>query len=118
MSGSEEQRLRALYGAFNARDIETALEAMHPEVEWPNAWEGGRVTGREAVRAYWVRQFDSIRSTVEPERFERRPDGSIVVTVHQLVRDAASDDLLSDTRVLHRYWFEDGLVVRMDVEEI
>jgi len=38
-----ESLLRSAYSAFNARDIEAALELMHPEVDWPNAWEGGRV---------------------------------------------------------------------------
>ena len=85
---SDVDTLRAAYRAFNARDVEAALELMHPEVEWPNAWEGGRVIGREAVRAYWTRQFESIQSTVEPERFDTRPDGTIAVTVRQTVRDA------------------------------
>src|SRR5918999_5641374 len=43
-----ERVLRSVYRAFNARDIETALELMHPDVDSPNAWEGGRVVGREA----------------------------------------------------------------------
>ena len=42
---------------------------MHPEVDWPNAWEGGRVVGRAAVRDYWNRQFTAISSMVEPEGF-------------------------------------------------
>jgi len=37
-----EQILRSAYKAFNARDIEAAVELMHPDVDWPNAWEGGR----------------------------------------------------------------------------
>jgi len=45
---SDEDTLRAAYEAFNARDLESALALMHPEVDWPNAWEGGRVTGRDA----------------------------------------------------------------------
>lgn len=45
---SDEDVLRAAYAAFNARDLAAALELMHPEVDWPNAWEGGRVVGREA----------------------------------------------------------------------
>ncbi len=114
---SDEDILRATYTAFNARDIETVLALMHPEVDWPKAWEGGRVIGREAVRDYWRRQFEQISGTVEPERFDRDPDGSITVTVHQVVRDARTDELQSDTHVLHRYRFEDGLIVRMDVLE-
>jgi hypothetical protein len=40
----------------------------------------------------------------------------VTVHVHQVVRDANSGELLTDSRVRHRYWFdEDGLVTRMDV---
>lgn len=114
---SDEDLLRAAYAAFNARDVDAAIVLMHPDVDWPNAWEGGRVTGREAVAAYWARQFESISSTVEPERFDREPDGSIAVTVHQVVRDAETGEIQSDTRVLHRWRLEDGLVTRMEVLE-
>jgi hypothetical protein len=112
---SAEDILRAAYTAFNARNVAAALEFMHPEVNWPNAWEGGRVVGREAVAAYWSRQFESILSTVEPERFDHDPDGSTAVTVHQVVRDAKTGEIQSDSHVLHRYRLEDGLVIRMDV---
>src|SRR5918999_1371967 len=105
-----EQVLRSVYRAFNARDIETALELMHPDVDWPNAWEGGRVIGRAAVRDYWMRQFAAISSKVEPERFTEEADGSITVDVYQLVHDARTGDLISDSRVRHRYWLGDQLV--------
>lgn len=114
---SDEDILRAAYEAFNARDVEAAIELMHPEVDWPNAWEGGRVVGRRAVADYWRRQFEQISSTVEPERFIREPDGSITVTVHQVVRDAKTDEQQADTHVRHRYRLEDGLVTHMDVLE-
>lgn len=113
----DEETLRAAYRAFNARDVEAAIELMHPAVDWPNAWEGGRVTGRDAVAAYWARQFESISSEVEPERFDREASGDITVTVHQVVRDAKTGELLSDTHVLHRWWLEAGLIVKMDVME-
>jgi ketosteroid isomerase-like protein len=112
-----EQVLRSAYRAFNARDIEAAIALMHPDVDWPNAWEGGREIGREAVRDYWERQFAAISSQVEPERFTDEPGGDITVEVHQVVHDARTGDLVSDARVRHRYRLEDGLVVRMDVLE-
>jgi ketosteroid isomerase-like protein len=114
---SDEEILRAAYAAFNARDVESALELMHPDVDWPNAWEGSRVTGRQAVGEYWSRQFEQISSKVEPERFNRDADGAITVTVHQVVHDAKTGKLQADTHVLHRYELEAGLVVRMDVLE-
>jgi len=110
-----EQILRDAYAAFNARDLDAAIELMHPDVDWPNAWEGRRVQGHAAVRAYWERQFAAISSQVEPERFREEPDGSITVEVHQVVHDAQTGELLTDSRVRHRYWLDGGLVVRMDV---
>jgi ketosteroid isomerase-like protein len=107
--------LRTAYRAFNARDIDAALRLMHPEVDWPNAWEGGRLVGHAAVRDYWERQFAAISSSVEPERFTDEPDGSVTVDVHQVVRDARTHELLSDSHVRHRYRLDAGLVVRMDV---
>jgi ketosteroid isomerase-like protein len=112
-----EQILRAAYVAFNARDLDAVIELMHPEVDWPNAWEGGRVKGRAAVRAYWKRQFETISSQVEPERFSHEADGSIAVDVHQVVHDAKTGELLSDSRVRHVYRLDGALVVRMDVVE-
>jgi ketosteroid isomerase-like protein len=111
-----EETLRRTYQAFNDRDIDAALERVHPEVDWPNAWEGGRVVGRDAVRDYWTRQFAEISSNVEPESFTEEPDGTVMVGVHQVVHDADSGELLTDSRVRHRYRFdEDDLVTRMDV---
>jgi ketosteroid isomerase-like protein len=112
------ETLRSAYRAFNARDIEAAIGLMHPEVDWPNAWEGGRVVGRAAVRDYWTRQFAAISSKVEPEGFTEEPDGSVTVGVHQVVHDARTGELISDSHVRHRYRLEDGLVVRMDVLEL
>jgi ketosteroid isomerase-like protein len=43
-------QLRELYAAFNAREIAAVLGAMTEDVDWPNAWEGGRLRGKEAVR--------------------------------------------------------------------
>jgi ketosteroid isomerase-like protein len=112
-----EPLLRSTYAAFNARDIDAVLELLHPEVDWPNAWEGGRVVGHAAVRDYWTRQFAEISSTVEPESFTEDPDGAITVNVHQVVHDARTGELLADAHVRHRYRIEDGLIVRMDVLE-
>jgi ketosteroid isomerase-like protein len=112
-----EQILRDAYKAFNERNLDSAIELMHEDVDWPNAWEGGRVRGRKAVREYWQRQFASISSQVEPERFTADSDGSVVVDVHQVVHDAEGGQLLTDSRIQHRYRLDGDLIVRMDVEE-
>jgi hypothetical protein len=88
---------------------------MHPDVDWPNGMEGGRVQGRDEVRAYWERQFSVIDSHVEPEAFEELGDGRVSVTVHQVVRDLEGS-VMSETRVRHVYELRDGLVIRMDID--
>jgi ketosteroid isomerase-like protein len=112
-----EQTLRSAYRAFNDRDVEAAAALMHEDVDWPNAWEGGRLVGRAAVTDYWTRQFSTISSNVEPERFTEEPDGSVTVDVHQVVHDAQTGELLSDSRVQHRYRIIGDLIARMDVLE-
>ncbi len=111
-----EQMLRSTYAAFNERDIEVALAAMHPDVDWPNGFEGGREHGRDAVREYWRRQFEQVDSRADPVGFAEDPEGRTVVEVHQVVRDPEGA-LLADERVRHVYTLRDGLVVRMDIEK-
>ena len=111
-----EESLRALYRAFNARDIDTVLAAMASDVDWPNGWEDGRVVGHDAVRRYWERQWAEIRPRVEPTGIRERPDGTVEVAVHQVVRDRGGA-LLAVGDVRHVYAFTGGLVQRMDVEQ-
>lgn len=103
------------YAAFNARDIDAALEHMHPDVEWPNGMEGGVVIGHAAVRAYWERQWDRIDPSVTPVAITLRPDGRLDVRVHQVVRSLIGEKLL-DQLVRHLYTIEDGCVRRMEIE--
>ena len=110
-----EEDLRSLYTAFNARDLDGLLAKVTSDVDWPNGWEGGRVIGRDNVRDYWSRQWSVINPTVEPIDISERPDGSIEVTVHQLVRDLAGT-VLSDREVRHVFTFLGELVRCMEIE--
>ena len=111
---ANQVRLRDAYQNFNLRNIDLVLQSLHPNVEWANGMEGGHVHGREAVRAYWTRQWESFDPYVEPLEMEPAEDQSIVVKVHQVVRDK-SGKVLIDTLVRHAYQFEDGLIARMDI---
>ncbi len=106
--------LTNVYRAFNDRDIDTVLTAMHADVDWPNGWEGGRVTGQAAVRDYWTRQWAAINPHVEPVDFTTDATGRTVVTVHQVVRDLTGH-VVADTMVQHIYRFEDGLIKHMEI---
>lgn len=113
---STETLLRETYDAFNARDIEGVLARFTDDVDWPNAWEGGRVVGHGAVRDYWTRQWAEIDPHVEPKAFRELPDGRVEVEVHQLAR-SLTGELVGEGTVLHTYSFRDGLIEGMEVSE-
>jgi len=112
-----EKLLTETYEAFNRRDIDGVLGVLTPDIDWPNAWEGGRVVGHARVRDYWTRQWAELAPTVTPISFSHRAPGTVVVRVHQIARDLEGA-VLSDGHVLHVYVFNGPLVSRMDVEEL
>ncbi len=107
---------QGLYAAFNRRNAEGVLAMMSDEVDWPNAWKGGRLIGREAVREYWTAQWAEIDPQVEPLSVIERPDGRLAVAVRQVVRSPGGE-VVSDGEVVHVYRLDDELIRRMDVEE-
>ena len=113
---STAEMIRNLYSAFNARDIETCLAGMQPNVEWPNGMEGGTVHGHDGVRAYWTRQWGMINSHVDPVKIEADGHGRIVVDVHQVVREL-SGKVISDQMVEHIYSLENGLIRSMTIRK-
>ncbi|MFZ0744007.1 MAG: nuclear transport factor 2 family protein [Terracidiphilus sp.] len=112
----ERELLTGAYRDFNARRIDAVLARMHPDVEWANGMEGGHVHGRDAVRAYWTRQWTTLDPHVDPVRIEQDEGGRFVVEVHQLVRDLEGK-VLRDAYVYHAYRIHDGLIKRMDIEQ-
>jgi len=113
-----ETLLQEMYAAFNARDADAVLARMTPEVEWPKAFEGGAVKGREAVKEYWARQWSEIDPHVEPVGFTPGDDGRVVVTVAQTVR-SLDGAVIAEGEVLHVYAFDEatGLISAMEIAE-
>ncbi len=113
---TDRHLFQKIYSAFNARDMDAVLAVLHPDVDWPNGWEGGRMVGREAVREYWTRQWAEIDPSVDPVAFETDEAGRTVVQVHQMVRDLEGN-MVADAMVHHVYEVEDGLIRRMEIVE-
>ncbi len=102
------------YSAFNKRDIDGALALMTQDVSWPKASEGGRVVGKEEVRAYWTRQWREFDPHVEPLAMSDENGGKTRVRVQQLVK-SLQGDVLSDSEVLHVFTLNNGLIEAMDL---
>ena len=115
MEKQNQDLIKKAYSAFNARDIDTALSTMHPNVQWPKAFEGGYVSGHSEIRKYWTRQWAEINPSVEPVGFSERPNETLEITVHQIVKDLQGN-LMFDGIVKHVYTLQDGLLRRMDIE--
>ncbi len=113
----QRERIAEFYRLFNARDIEAVIARLHPDVRWPNGWEGGTLLGTEAVRDYWQRQWAAIDPHVEPLAVAEDETRRTVVRVHQVVRDLEGN-VRSDSLVEHVYWFEGGLVTAMEIRPL
>jgi hypothetical protein len=103
------------YIAFNSRDLDTALSTFHTEVDWPKAFEGGYIKGREAVKDYWIRQSAEIDAIVKPVSITLRDNGTYEVNIHQVVKDIEGK-ILFDGMIKHIYSIQDDLLRRMDIE--
>src|SRR6202046_587348 len=76
---SDRELLSLVYGLFNVRDIDGVFNWMSPDVDWPNAMEGGRVHGHDEVRAYWKRQWAVVDPHVQPIGLETDAEKRTVV---------------------------------------
>lgn len=109
--------LRRMYEVFSTDEREPFIErCLAPEVDWPNVLDGVRLHGREAVRAYWARQFAAGHPLVRLEGLRPDADGeAVVATVRTGMRDPSGDRWAEET-VEHVYRFDrGGLVTRRDV---
>ena len=117
-------RLAHMYERFNARDIDGVLAMLTDDVAWANGMDGGHVHGRDAVRAYWTRQWAVVSPHVEPMGFRRAADGSIVAEVRQSIRDLDGNPLqgqahgLQTKTVGHVFHLRDGKVARFDIQDV
>ena len=78
--------MHQLYAAFNSQDAERLLALVTDDVNWPDGT--ARLHGKNAVRAYWARQW---------------------IPAH-------THDELSTARFVHIFQLRGGLVSRMDIE--
>jgi hypothetical protein len=110
----DAEMIRRLYAAFNAKDVDAVLVWMHPEVDWPDLLQNRRLIGHDAVRTYWLHQFELMDPRVDPQSLIERAGGELVVEVHQVVRNRHGE-VLSNEVVQHVYTLRNGLIATMEV---
>ena len=77
MTGTESL-IAQIYSAFNQRNIEGALAFMRDGVSWTKASGGGRVVGKEDIRAYWSRQWKEFDPHVDHSRCSTKRQAGFV----------------------------------------
>lgn len=109
---AQEALLRTVYAAFNARDAETAMKALAPDVEWPDQFEGTTLRGPEAVGQYLHRRWATFDPYTEVKHVALDADGHVVLTLVQTIHGPGRVPI-SLGLIRHIYQFENGLVRRM-----
>ena len=112
-----EAAVRRMYDAFNRRDIQTALQAAHPDVDWPNVLEGRRTVGLADISDYVERLFRVIDARMDVLAISEDDRGDVVVRVHQVARFLSDGALIADEVVEHIYRFEDGMIVTVNARD-
>ena len=111
----DEQVIHQIYNGFNARDMEGVFALLTEDVAWANAMEGTHVHGKDAIRDYWTHQWSVIDPHVEPLKIAKAADGSLVVDVHQVVKNLEGQTLIDET-VKHAFRLDGGRVQRFDIQ--
>ena len=111
----DEQVIHQIYNGFNARDMESVLGLLTDDVAWANGMEGTHVHGKDAIRDYWTHQWSVVDPHVEPLKIAKAADASLVVDVHQVVKNFEGQTLIDET-VKHAFRLDGGRVQRFDIQ--
>jgi ketosteroid isomerase-like protein len=121
MSRENVEIIRRHYEAFNRRDLDTAAQYHHPDIEvYPGAigpdtdtGSRGRFGGRAEVREFFEALFNTWETvTVELEEIVEG-GGDRVLGVEQW-HTRGRGGIEVGTKIFDLYTFRDGLVVRVD----
>ncbi len=113
VQADHRELLLQAYAAYNRQDLEALVALVSDNVDWPD--DGGRLHGKDEVRAYWTEQWARTRTHDEPVAFSRRDDGRIAVLISQVVR-SPDGSVISEGHFLHLHRLEGNRIARLDIE--
>lgn len=106
--------LARLYAAFNDRDVGALIASMHPDVSWPNFLEGGRIEGRDALRAYWIDQFKLVTPEASPIEMRELSEDRVFVRLHYVIKALDGGGVWTDEITNNTFTFAGDEILRMD----
>lgn len=107
------QMARALYGRFNARDVDGVAELLHADVEWVNEPKEIHVRGLDELRAGWIRQKGVAIVHFDITSVTSKEDGFFVVVQEKVW--TPEKELLFDGPVGHDYKLKEDKIIRCDI---
>jgi len=103
-----------LHEAISRRDADTAALLFHPQGRFRNYLDGGEVIGRDGVRAFYRKLFETLAPDVDLLSVRILADGSVQAELQVSVHDR-SGRLWSDSRVTATYTIREGLIQSVEL---
>ena len=116
MTRDDVERVRAAYAAWNAGDLDAALELAHPEIEVvqdPQIPGSVAVTGREAFKS-WLESFYETWESFEITLAEIRQVGERIVVVAHVKARGKTMHVPVETDTAHLLTVREGQAVRWE----
>ena len=109
-----KQQVASAYEAFNAREAETGLSLLHPDVEWDDG-EGHMLQSLAAVRRHWQQQWAAADAKVELLALLDAPDDDVSAHVRLITR---SEGGRVARELRNEFHFSDGLIRCMRIRAL
>lgn len=103
----------ALWPALTARDIDSVVALLHPDIDWQDTMNGGRRVGRDAVRDYLLEVMATVVIVSTPIDIMPSGPDRYLARVNHVVRNK-DGQLWGQEIVSHVLLMRDGLIVRVD----
>lgn len=103
-----------LHEAIGRRDADAAAPLFHPQARFRNYLDEGEVIGRNDVRAFYRKLFETLAPNIDLISVRTLADGRVQAELQVSVHDR-SGRLWSDSRVTATYAIRDGLIESVDL---
>jgi uncharacterized protein (TIGR02246 family) len=103
-----------LHEAISRRDADAAARLFHPDARFRNYLDEGEVIGRDAVRAFYRKVFETLAPGIDLLSVQVLADGQARAELQVSIHDR-SGQLWSDSRVTATYTIRDGLIQSVDL---